>query len=143
MSPSLRMAGMKADLAAIVMALVLVAGGCLGCTPKFRAEGSLTIGGVAFSPVVCHVLAPRVAGIEMVDAAGNRMELLLPHAVLAASERISGIPEVTYGVREGAGTKLGSCGTLSLDLGGAHGAASGVVRLDCGAKGDLSFTGCL
>ncbi len=134
---------MKAHLAAILTALVLVAGGCVGCTPKFKAEGTLTIEGVAFSPVVCHVLAPRVAGIEMVDAAGTRVELLLPHAVLAASERISGIPQVTYGAQGGTATKQGSCGTLGLDLGGADGAASGVLRLDCGVKGDLSFTGCL
>jgi hypothetical protein len=136
------MAGMEAQLAAIRMAL-LVAGGCLGCTPKFTAEGALTIEGVAFSPVVCHVLAPRVAGIEMIDPTGNRMELLLPHAVLAASERISGIPQVTYRAKGGAATQLGSCGTLGLDLGGAHGAASGVVRLDCGVKGEMSFAGCL
>jgi hypothetical protein len=144
------MGSMKGRKARLVGWLVVVAaGGSIGCGPKFKVEGALVVNGAPFEATVCHVLAPRAAGIELRDAAGNGVELLLPDAKMTAAEGLSGIPEVAYEPRSGASVRLHACGSLTLNLGAAKGGAAGRARLDCAGeggvtvKGDVSFGGCL
>ena len=118
------------------------------CEPEFRPEGSLTIDGEPFAPTVCRVLT-NATGVELRDAASNRLELTMPPAQVAAFAEVTGAARARL-IRTGqAPVELGECGTLRLRGQGYHGqgkrALSGTATLACGGGatgGELSFSGC-
>ena len=130
--------------------LVLVVTGAIGCEPRFKPNGSLMIQDRDFEPVACHVLV-NCFGIVLQNAAGARLEMRLPPAVLNAWRSISGVPEVRFTPSAGATPlNLGACGMLTLTGEGYHGqgkrAASAHASLSCSGgvtvKGNLTFSGC-
>lgn len=118
-----------------------------GCEPKFKPEGTLTVGDAAFVPVNCHALGTQL-GIELISDTGRQLKLVLPWARLDAFREIRGEPHFTAESPVGEPpVERESCGTLLLRGEGYHGdgkrAVGGQLSLACEAgKGELSFTGC-
>ena len=133
-----------------VIPLVLIVTGAIGCEPTFKPNGSLMIQDRDFEPVACHVLV-NCFGFVLQNAAGVRLEMRLPPAILNAWQSVRGVPEVRFVPSAGApAVNLGACGMLTLTGQGYHGggkrAASGHLSLSCSGgmvvKGDLTFSGC-
>lgn len=117
----------------------------IACAPKFKSEGSLTVGGAPFAPASCRVMAESF-GVEL-SAGAARVELTLPPRNLNAFQEVNGTPHVRIAPAGQAVRDLGSCGSLILKGEGYHGdgrrAVSGHVSLACpDASGELDFTGC-
>ena len=135
--------------AVAALAALLVATSVVGCKPKYEATGALSIGDAAFATTACHVRTDAT-GIELLDAAGSRVQLTLPPARLEAFREMQGTAEVRYEPRGKPAVDLGRCGTLLLRGEGYHEpsrrAASGRLSLACSgnaaASGELSFAGC-
>lgn len=134
-----------------LLTFVLLALSSAGCQPTFEPAGALTIGGAAFAPVGCQVLAPRATGIDLRDAQGRSLSLTLPPQILDAWRKIHGTPRATLALPGQPPQELGPCGALMLEGEGYHGqgkrAASGSATLQCGTgetavHGTLTFDGC-
>jgi type 1 fimbria pilin len=129
---------------ALVASLLVIAGA--GCRPKFAPHGELTLSGEPFRPTACRVLV-GATGVELADAAGSRLELVLPPQTLDAFRDVKGTPRAQLTRPSGARVDLGACGALTLTGEGYHGegrrAASGHLVLACdGGAGTLDFEGC-
>lgn len=119
----------------------------LGCEPKFQGQGPLLLEGSAYTPVKCHVLAPRATGIEVSDASGVALSLVLPPVTVRAWEELSGAAEAKLTAPGKAAVGLGACAKLTLEGEGYHAegkrAVSGSATLDCPQlKGTFTFSGC-
>jgi len=127
--------------------LLLLVACVLGCEPKFEGRGPLLLEGNAYTPVKCHVLAPRATGIEVSDASGVWLSLVLPPATVRAWEELNGAAEAELTAPGKTTATLGACAKLALKGEGYHAegkrAVSGTATLDCAQlKGTLTFSGC-
>lgn len=128
-------------------AAVVMLGLLAGCEPKFKPEGTLTIGGTPFVPASCHALGTEL-GIELISESGRRLTAVLPPAQLDAFRELKGPPHFTAYSPAGEPTvERDGCATLMLRGEGYHGAGkravSGQLSLACqAAQGALSFSGC-
>ena len=117
-----------------------------GCAPKFKPEGTLTLGGAPFVPVRCRVLGKEL-GVELSTSEGWTLDLVLPWARLNAFEEVKGEPHLVSQPIGGALVEADRCGSLLLRGEGYHGegkrAVSGQLSLSCeAARGELTFSGC-
>jgi hypothetical protein len=133
------------------MVCTMLAIGAGACEPRFQGSGKLTIDGAVFVPTTCHRSSCGV-GIELGDAAGARLQLVLPPQVLDAWSELSGQSEVKLQKSPGESmSELGTCGTLTMRGEGYHDqrgrAASGHVTVACASptavQGEYKFRGCL
>lgn len=130
-------------------ALLVVASAPAACAPKFEPNGALSLNGAPLAITSCQVLAGKT-GIVLGDAAGTRVELVLPPARLEAFQEIGGAPAVRVEQPGKPENVLGVCGKLDLRGEGYHEpakrAASGALELDClgtvRLEGKLAFKGC-
>ncbi len=123
----------------IVVSLVpLVAVPFLITPPRFKHTGTITVDDTPFEPVACKAITGSLAGVDLYDARGARLTLLLTGVSVRVWANVDGTPRVTYAAPGTAPVDIGTCGSLTIRGGGYHGqnkrAVSGHASLSCSGR---------
>ncbi len=133
----------------VVTVLPLAALPILARGPRFTHKGTMKVDEAPFEPTGCSVLGSQT-GIELVDARGARLRMLVPGQQVRLWTAQTGTPRVTWQPPGSAPVDIGTCGTLTVEGGGYHGqgkrAVSGHAAVSCSGPtpvwADLDFDGC-